>query len=474
MDALIPKASDSPRRTGRRSARRCTFRDRWWTPAVLIVSFVAAPAPRLVQGGDTPPSITGPELIASPEPGWAQWRGPRRDAICDETGLLPSWPESGPPLLWKTNGAGQGYSAPILSNGRMFLAGEFDEDLRILALDLQGRKLWTATHGQSWKGPYPGARASCTLSEGYLYHMNAHGRVACFDADTGREVWSFNMFERFGGKNITWATSENLLVDGPRLILTPGGSRALMAAVDKRTGATVWMTEPLRLGQSSNPAQQRLSQPEGAIDSCSYSSPILFSFHGRRQIVNCSLRHVFGVDADTGKLLWTQPYPTQYSVIATTPVIVGNGVFITAPDTKQGGKWFRIPPEPESGVDVGWTTPLDTCHGGLVHLEGTLFGSWYRKRRGWAAVDAATGAVRYEITGLDQGPVLYADQRLYCVSQEGEAVLLKPGPDQFAVAGRFRLVPGRKSDAWTHPVIYQGRLYLRYHDTLFCFDVRAR
>lgn len=442
---------------------------------MLIVSFVVVLSSLFVQGGDNlPPSATGPQLLASPEPGWSQWRGPRRDAICDETGLLPSWPDAGPPLLWKTNGAGQGYSAPIISGGRMFLAGEFDEDLQILAFDLQGRKLWTATNGQSWKGPYPGARASCTLSEGRLYHMNAHGRVACFDADTGREVWAFNMFERFGGKNITWATSENLLVDGPRLILTPGGSRAVMAAVDKRTGATVWMTEPLRLGKSPNIAQQRLSEPEGAIDSCSYSSPILFSFNGRRQIVNCSLRHAFGVDADTGKLLWTQPYPTQYSVIATTPVIVGSGVFITSPDTKEGGKWFRFSPEPESGVEVGWTTPLDTCHGGIVYLDGTLFGSWYRKRRGWAAVDAKTGAVRYEIAGMDQGPVLYADQRLYCLSQEGEVVLLKPGRDKFEVAGRFRLVPGRKSDAWTHPVIHHGRLYLRYHDTLFCFDIRAR
>jgi outer membrane protein assembly factor BamB len=355
----------------------------------------------------------------------------------------------------------------------MFLAGDFDDHLLILAFDLQGQKLWSATNGQSWKGPFPGARASCTLSEGRLYHMNAHGRVACFDVDTGREIWALSMFEHFGGKNLEWATSENLLVDGPRLILTPGGSRALMAAVDKRTGTTVWSTEPLRLGQSPNTAQQRLPAPAGAIDSCSYSSPILFSLHGRRYIVNCSLRHAFGVDADTGKLLWTQPYPTQYSVIAATPVVVGSGVFITAPDTKDGGKWFRILPG-DSGAEVGWTTPLDTCHGGLVHVEGTLFGSWYRKRKGWAAVDATSGALRYQVGNIDQGPVLYADKRLYCTSQDGEVLLLKAAPDRFEVAGRFRLVPDRKSDAWTHPVIYQSRLYLRYHDTLSCYDIARR
>ena len=413
-------------------------------------------------------------LSASPEPGWPQWRGPRRDGISDETGLLRSWPDAGPQLLWSVDGAGQGYSAPIVVHERIYLAGEFEDDLQILAFDLQGRKLWNVTNGRAWKGPYPGARASCVYSDGRLFHMNAHGRVASFDAATGREIWGFNMFERFGGKNLTWAISENLLVDGPRLIITPGGSRALMAALDKNTGATVWTTEPLRLGPSTSLSHQRLAEPAGATDSTSYSSPILFTLGNQRQIVNCSLRHAFGVDADTGKLLWTQPYPTQYSVIATTPVLIGDGVFITAPDTKDGGKWFRLTPGPgETQVDVGWKTPLDTCHGGVVHVDGALYGSWYRKRKGWACLDAATGVLRFQIDGIDQGPVLYADERLYCLSQTGEMVLLKPDATQFEVAGRFRLVPGRKSDAWTHPVILNGRLYLRYHDTLFCYNVRA-
>lgn len=168
-------------------------------------------------------------LAASPEPDWPQWRGPRRDGICDERGLLGAWPEGGPRLLWNTIGLGKGYSAPIIIKDRIYLAGDFENELRVFALDLQGNRIWTATNGQPWKQPYPGARASAVYANGRVYHLNAHGRVACYQADNGKEVWAVQVRERFGGKVNTWAYSECLLVDGSRLIVTPGGTKALMA-----------------------------------------------------------------------------------------------------------------------------------------------------------------------------------------------------------------------------------------------------
>jgi outer membrane protein assembly factor BamB len=434
--------------------------------AAILASGIHARAADAVAGSQG-------RLIASPEPDWPQWRGPRRDEICQETGLLQTWPEGGPKLIWKANGLGQGYCAPILVGARLYLAGDVGDDLRIFALNLEGQKVWESSSGRSWQGPYPGARASCTYSQGRLYHMNAHGRVACLDAATGHELWACDLFERFGGKNLTWATSENLLVDGSRLIVTPGGSRALMAALDKTTGATLWTTEPLRLGPSHGPAQQRLPEPAGSIDNCSYGSPILFAIGTRRLIVNCSLRHVFGVDADSGQLLWTRPFPTRYSVIAATPVLIGDAVFVTAPDTTDGGKLFRMQSRSSSvEIEPVWSTPLDTCHGGVIYRDGALYGSWYRRAKGWACIDARTGAVRYQTDALDQGSALYADGRLYCLSQAGDMALLKPEADHFEFAGRFRLVPDRKTDVWTHPVIVNRRLYLRYHDTLFCYDIQ--
>jgi outer membrane protein assembly factor BamB len=414
------------------------------------------------------------QLIASPEPGWPQWRGPRRDGLCLETNLLPRWPEGGPRLLWKSEGIGRGYSAPILTGGRIYLAGDVETELHLFALDLEGKRVWTATNGVSWKDPYPGARAACAYSEGRLYHLNAHGRLACVDAATGREVWLVNILERFRGKNLTWALGENVLVDGPRVIVTPGGAGALMAALDKRTGTSVWTTPPLRLGPSNDPAQVRLAEPAGEIDSTSYASPILIRLGQHRLLVGCSQRHAFGVDADSGRLLWTQPMPTRYQVIAATPILVGDAVFITAPHTEHGGL-FRLRPQGDGVLtERVWTTKLDTCHGSQVFVDGLLFGSFYQRSKGWAALDPATGEVRYQLPDLAQGSVLYADRRLYCLSQEGVMALLEPTPQAFVDRGRFRLVPDKVNDAWTHPVILDGRLYLRYHESLFCYDVRAR
>jgi outer membrane protein assembly factor BamB len=193
------------------------------------------------------------------------------------------------------------------------------------------------------------------------------------------------------------------------------------------------------------------------------------------------------VDADAGRLLWTRPFATRYSVIASTPVLVGDAVFVTAPDTDRGGL-FRmhnhqpstINHQPNQGEGAGslhverlWSSELDTCHGGQVYVNGALYGSYYRHDKGWACLDTRTGQVLYRTKELAQGSVLYADGRLYCLSQEGEMTLLKPTPGGFDFTGRFRLVQDRTDDAWTHPVILDKRLYLRYHDTLYCYDVRA-
>jgi hypothetical protein len=415
----------------------------------------------------------GARIVPSPESGWPQWRGRRRDGISDETKLLHRWPEGGPRLLWQTEGLGRGYSAPIITGGRIYVTGDVMEQLCVFALDLEGRRVWQATNGRAWEGAYPGARASCTYSEERLFHLNAHGRVACLDAGTGREVWAADVAERYGAKVNTWAYSENLLVDGAVVVATPGGSKALMVALDKKTGTTVWASEPLRLGKSDDPAHQRLAEPPGEPDNASYASPILFTLGGRRHLVNCSQRHLFGADADTGRLLWSRPMPTPYLVIAVTPVLVGDGVYVTAPDAELRGL-YRLSCE-ASGVHVEhvWTGALDTCHGGLVFADGKLFGSFYRSKT-WACLDARSGETQAQVKGLAKGSVLYADGRFYCLSEEGEMALLEPTSRGFDVVGRFRLVPGPKTDVWTHPVILDGRLYLRFHETLFCYDIRQR
>jgi outer membrane protein assembly factor BamB len=432
----------------------------------LILCLLAAPAcaEQGPSAGSTPRRTTVPQraaagaddgLIASPEPGWPQWRGPRRDAISDEKVLLASWSEGGPELLWKVDGLGRGWCSPIVVGGRIFITGDLEDDLVVFALDTSGTRQWRSENGKSWTGSFPGSRACCALSEGLLYQMNAHGRVACLDADSGKELWARNILEDFDGKNITWALAECLLVDGPRLIVTPGGTKGLMAALDKRTGRTVWTTEPL------------------GDDHTSHASPILFRHAGRRLIASCSSAHGFGVDADTGELLWTVPLKNQYETNVSTPVYGAGCVYYVTPYA-ENGRLYRLDPRGQ-GIDAEhlWTCPLDTVTGSGVLVDGTLFSSGYRKPKRWLAIDWQTGETKYELEDFTTGAAVYADGRLYVLDEQGNVGLLKPGGDGLEVVGRFRLFDQRARDAWAHPVLCDGRLYLRHHDSLRCYDVKA-
>ena len=435
-----------------------------WRAHVLLLAFLLATVPDLASSSPGPSPTA--HLIAAREDGWTQFRGPRRDGVCDERGLLQSWPEGGPRLLWTATNLGRGYSSPIIAQNRLFITGETGGALRVFALDLNGQHLWQATNGAAWTGPYPGARASVSYSDERLYHENAHGRLACLDARTGREIWAVDLLDRFGGRNLTWALSECLLVDQTLVYATPGGSETLMAAFDKRTGALRWQSGALFD-----------TAGEHALESASYASPILGQFGERRLLIGCSLRHVVCADADTGRVQWTRRMPTTYSVLVMMPVLVGNAVLVTAPHGEGGKLLELLPPEVPGGL-VGvkelWTTRLDTLQGGVVAWQGRLIGSYYSGRKGWAALNARTGEVLYELPETTKGAVLLADGRLHALCEDGWMLLLQAGEHSFEVRGRFRLVEARSRDAWAHPVIHQGRLCLRYDESLYCYDVRAR
>lgn len=400
-------------------------------------------------------------LVPSTENGWPQFRGLRRDGVSDERGLLREWPESGLRQLWSITNIGTGFSSPVISGGRLVITGDFEEHLALIAFDLAGRPLWRATNGASWKTPYPGARATPTFHSGRLYHQNAHGRVACFDPADGRELWAIDVLEEFGGSNITWGMSECLLVDEHAVYVTAGGREALVVALNKTNGATLWKSEPLYETAGDKP-----------LENASYVSPILVRFGDRRLIIGASLRHLYCVDAATGALQWTQPVRTTYSVLAMMPALVGDAVFMTAPHGPGGRLWRLTGAGGKVGTEEVWRTALDTCQGSVVYHDGKIFGSFYPGRKGWAALDASDGRVVYQAGDFVKGAVLYADERLYALCEDGWMLLLEPRADQFAVRGRFRLAEASARDAWAHPVIFDGRLYLRYHDTLRCFDVR--
>jgi outer membrane protein assembly factor BamB len=396
--------------------------------------------------------------IASPEPDWPQWRGVRRDGISTETGLQPTWPAGGPRLIWTAENMGTGWSSPIIVRNRLYITGDIGDELVVFALDLNGEVVWKTTNGASWEGSYPGARACCCYSAGKLYHLNAHGRLVCLNAETGREEWAQNILNRFDARNITWALSECLLVDGDRLIVTPGGKRALMAALDRRDGSTIWVTPPLE------------------DDLTSYSSPILFELNGRRLIASCSSHHGFGVDAQDGQLLWKVPLSNPHKVNTATPIYGSGALFYVTPYA-QNGRLYRLQPN-EDQLDMRaqevWQSPLDTVTGSGILIDNTLYAAGYRRNKWWMGIDWTTGEVTCEQQELTTGAAIYADGRLYCLDDKGTAGLLEPQGDQLKVAGKFRFVDRRVRDAWAHPVLLRGRLYLRYHDKLCCYDVGSK
>lgn len=396
------------------------------------------------------------KLVASKAPGWPQWRGPLRNGISDETGLLQSWPEGGPKVLWTVDGLGRGYSSPIVTGDVLTITGDVGNELRIFAFGLEGKPKWQAANGGAWKRSWPGCRSSCTYDAGRLFVMNALGRVACLDPATGKEIWATNILERFGGKFGTWGLAEGLLVDGRRVIVTPVGSKALMAALDRDTGATLWATEPI------------------AGDAPGYASPILFEMAGRRQIVSYSSRYAFGVDAASGKLLWKARWATGSGLIGPMPVLDGDGILASG-STKDGGVLMRLRLRPTTGgvaAERVWTAPLDDLHGTSVLLDGRLYGSGHETHKAWACVDSQTGKILYAASHMVKGSVVYADRRLYCLSEDGVMRLVEPTATALETRGEFRLVKTHKRDVWSHPVVCGGRLYLRYHDKLWCYDIR--
>jgi len=395
-------------------------------------------------------------LVASLEAGWPQWRGPRRDAVSRETGLLQTWPEGGPRLLWTADGLGRGWAQPIVTGGRIYLAGDADGRCEIVCLDLAGKQVWRTASGRAWTRSHKGARAACCFAGGRIYHMNGHGRLACLDAATGEEVWAQNVLERFGGWPLTWGISECVLVDDGKVYATPGGREAFMVALDAKTGRVTWTSPPLE-----DPKVQRTS----------YASPILLRLGGRKVLVTLALRALVCIDAESGERYDTFLKRTKYDAACATPVYHGGGVFHTLP-TKSGCVFLDLAAGGD-GVrfEKAWEGAMDSCSGSAVAVDGHVYGSGW-DATGWMCYDVADGTPKWEDKTIAVGSAVYADGRLICLGQKGTVALVRPTPERFDVVSRFRLTEGDYRDAWTHPVVLDGRLYLRYHDRLWCYDVR--
>ncbi len=400
---------------------------------------------------------------------WPHFRGPKSDGICPETGLLKEWPKEGPPLLWTAAGAGKGFSSVTIVGGKLFtmgdLRGDAGEAQHIIAFDLATQKvIWTAKVG----GPHgDGSRCTPTIDDGLVYAIGTDGDLVCVQAADGKEVWRKNFGKDFGGRMMSgWKYSESPLVDGDKLVCTPGGDKAAMAALNKKTGEVVW---------------QCATPKPGMAGGAGYSSIVISQGAGVRQYITLFGRGLISAKADDGKFLWAYPRIANGTANIPTPVVDGDFVFCSTA-YKTGAALLKL-----SAADGGvkaeevYFLPPDTFqnhHGGFVKIGDYIYGGSGHNAGKPTCLEMKTGKIvwQQDQPGGGSAAVLYADGNLIFRYQGKEVCLIGCTPDGYKLKGKFTPppAPGAGGNAWAHPVICDGKLYLRYGNAIFCYDVKAK
>jgi outer membrane protein assembly factor BamB len=393
----------------------------------------------------------------------AQFRGPNRDGIYHESGLMKEWPEGGPELLWKNDSIGTGYSSAVAYDGMVITAGQIDSTEYITAIDNSGELVWQTAVNPAWKYGRPGARSTPTVEEGSIYYCGSEGEITCLNAKDGSIVWSMEAAKKYEGKRYAFGYAESLLIVDDKLIFSPGGELTSMIALNKLTGEVIWESESNK-------------------DKAAYVSPICFEYGGKKIIATIGQRKFIGVDAASGDILWDFDYYSVETPLfadwaaisnAPSPVYADGEIYITSGNDHVGVK-FDIADD-ASNVEVQYVDSiLDNYIGGVVLLNGYLYGSnWKDKEKSaWVCVDWKTGETMYETVWHEKGSIIYADGMFYCYEEsQGNVALVVPGPEEFKVVSSFKINDGR-GPHFTSPAIYDGVLYIRHNDVLLAYNIK--
>lgn len=385
---------------------------------------------------------------------WPQWRGPLRDNVSTETGLLQDWPEGGPKLVWEAKGLGVGYSTVAVARGKIYTMGDHGDEADVIALDLGGKHLWTTKIGKSG-GDHPGTRCTPTVDGDRVYAIGQYGDLVCLEAGDGKLVWHKNLRQDLSGSMGGWGYAESPLVDGKQLVCTPGGPRGTLAAFDKMTGNVLWRSKDL-------------------TDGAQYTSLVAADIEGVHQYVVLTGSSVAGVAAD-GKVLWHAPRKGQTAIVP-TPVVDGNLVYV-ASGYGVGCDLFRISKAGEQfkAEQVYHKSEMVVHHGGLIRLGDYVYGYSDKKPNGLTCMELKTGKVAWKNRSVGKGSLAYADHRLYLRSEgSGEVALIAATAKGYEQHGLLKQPDRSRENAWAHPVIAGGKLYLRDMDVLLCYDVKAK
>ncbi len=387
---------------------------------------------------------------------WPQWRGPERTGHSKVTGILKQWPEGGPAQRWKAPGLGGGYGSISVASGKIFGMGYDGAEEVVWSLnEADGKGLWkTKINSANRQVGYPdGSRCTPTYDGARLYVVGVSGDLVCLESATGKVVWQKNFVADFGGQVPHWGYSESPLIDGDRVIATPGGAGAAVVALNKLTGDVAWKAEV------------------PGNDSAHYSSAIKATINGQPQYVQFLSRGIVGLSATEGKLQWRYNSPANGTANISTVLVKDNHVF-GATSYRTGGGLARISGAPGAmtATEVYFTREMLNHHGGMILVGDHLYGA---NERTMTCLDFKTGAIKWTSPNPGKASLTYADGMLIARSEQGPVTLLEANPAAYTEKGVFKQPERTGKNAWSHPVVANGRLYLRDQETLFCYDVKA-
>jgi outer membrane protein assembly factor BamB len=380
-----------------------------------------------------------------------EWRYDRTGIYANETGLLKTWPAGGPELLWYYDGLGEGHSSVGITSDKAYVTGMLDGKGYLFVFDLHGKLLNKVLYGDEWTENYVGARATPIINNGKIYLMSGAGDLVCLNEQSLDVIWKKNIFVDFESENIRWGFNESPLIIGDKLIITPGGKKNNVVALDKNTGKLIW----------SSPGKGDLS---------AYCSPLYIGDQETPLIVTITAENIIGLEASTGKLLWSFESKNRNNIHSNTPVYADNRILCTSVD--KGCTMLRLS-EGGRSAEIVWELPeWDNMMGALVKVGDYIYGSGSGyKERVWYCVDWATGEIKYKETGLGMGVTIYADGMFYCYTDKGEMALVKATPEKFEIVSQFMIEKGTEQH-WAHPVIYQGVLYVRHGDSFMAYKIK--
>lgn len=399
---------------------------------------------------------------------WPQWRGPQRNGLSPDIGLLPSWPAGGPPLVWTGKGLGAGFSSIAVSNGRIYTMGDRRDGQYVVALgEDKGQILWSTRVGGTHDDEYGGPRCTPAVDGELLYVVTTDGDIVSLETATGRERWRRNMPKDFGGRMMSsWMFAESPLVDGDRVIVTPGGSRAGLVALDKRTGADVWRAAIPSFGSAG-------------ADGAGYSSVVISTGGGVKQYIQLMGRGVVSVRASDGVFMWGYNRIANNVANIPTPLVSGNLIFASTGYGDGGSAILEVAPAASGRVTVVERQyfaagQLQNHHGGFVLIDGVVYGGHGHNNGFPFALELATGRLLWGRTrgaGTGSAAVAAADRHLYFRYQDGTMALVAANPKQYDLKSSFT-IPNVRNPSWSHPVITGGRLYLREQDALYAYAIQ--